>query len=245
MIDTTEMATAFMEILEKNGTEDRAVQEKRYLKSPMMFHGVTLPFINRTAKEFYKSNKDISVHVLWGLVEKLWNAGYHDTRSLAIELLCLYVKLLQPEHMPQVESLLRQSCTWDHVDEISARLSGSLVDRFPELKATLERWSGDNSFWMRRASMLSLLIPLREGRGDLEFFFRLAEPMLHEKEFFIRKAIGWILRDTARKRPEPVIRFLEQHLNEMSGLTFREALKHLPQSDQCRLKDLRETGARV
>ena len=229
----------FMQTLAEAGTPERAVQEKRYLKSPMLFHGVTLPFINREAKAFYKANKDLETADLWAIVDGLWTTGYHDTRSLAIELLTLFSKRLVLGDVPRMEAMLRQSCTWDHVDEISARLGGALVDRYPEFKATLVAWSTDDYFWVRRASMLSQLVPLREGRGDLELFFRFAAAMIGEKEFFIRKAIGWILRDTARKRPEPVIAFVEKHVHEMAGLTFREALKHLSDAEQTRLKTLR------
>ena len=94
--------------------------------------------------------------------------------------------------------------------------------------AALDRWSVDEDFWLRRTSLLALLPGLRRGEGDFERFGRYADGMLEEKEFFIRKAIGWVLRDTGRKRPELVADWLAPRVGRMAGLTLREAVKHLP-----------------
>jgi 3-methyladenine DNA glycosylase AlkD len=76
--------------------------------------------------------------------------------------------------------------------------------------------------------LLSLLIPLRRGTGDWERFVRLAEPMLAEREFFIRKALGWVLRETGKRRPELVAEWLRPRAARVSRLTLREAIKPLP-----------------
>ena len=81
---------------------------------------------------------------------------------------------------------------------------------------------------MRRTALLAQLDELRAGRGDFDLFARLAVPMLGEREFFIRKAIGWVLRDTSRKRPALTFAFLQAHRDAMSGLTLREGARRLP-----------------
>ena len=91
----------------------------------------------------------------------------------------------------------------------------------------LERWAVDEDFWNRRSALLAHLRPLREGRGDFDRFARCADSMLEEKEFFIRKAIGWVLRDTARKRPEMVYEWIQPRVHRASGVTMREVMKHL------------------
>jgi len=107
-------------------------------------------------------------------------------------------------------------------------VSGGLVERFPELAATLDRWAADGDFWVRRAALLSLLVPLRRGAGDWDHFVRLAEPMLAEREFFIRKALGWVLRETGKRRPELVEQWLRPRAARVSRVTLREAIKPLP-----------------
>ena len=99
--------------------------------------------------------------------------------------------------------------------------------RYPSAVRTVRRWAKDRDFWVRRTALLSLLLPLRRGEGDFELFTELAVPMLGEKEFFIRKAIGWVLRDVSKKRPELAFGFLHEHINEVSGLTIREGSKYL------------------
>ena len=103
----------------------------------------------------------------------------------------------------------------------------------------LLRWSIDPDFWIRRASMLSLLPALRAGGGDFDLFASFASRMVSEKEFFIRKAIGWVLRDVSKKRPQLAYDFLDLHLNEVSGLTFREGSKYLPSEMRDELRSRR------
>jgi 3-methyladenine DNA glycosylase AlkD len=91
----------------------------------------------------------------------------------------------------------------------------------------LDRWAGDPDFWIRRSALLALLVPLRRGGGDFPRFSRYAETMLEEKEFFIRKAIGWVLRDTGRKRPDLVYAWLLPRAGRTSGVTLTEAVKPL------------------
>jgi 3-methyladenine DNA glycosylase AlkD len=113
------------------------------------------------------------------------------------------------------------------VDSLSCDVAGGLIGKFPQLAPELDRWAADDNFWVRRAALLSLLLPLRRGAGDWDHFVRLAEPMLGEREFFIRKALGWVLRETAKKRPELVQEWLRPRVTSMSRLTLREAAKPL------------------
>jgi 3-methyladenine DNA glycosylase AlkD len=108
-------------------------------------------------------------------------------------------------------------------------VAGDLAARFPdELAGTLDRWSADPDFWLRRSALLALLGPLRRGGGDFERFARYADGMLAEKEFFIRKAIGWVLRETGKRRPELIAGWLGPRVHRASGVTVREAVRHLP-----------------
>jgi len=91
----------------------------------------------------------------------------------------------------------------------------------------LDRWATDENFWVRRAALLALLRPLRRGEGDFDRFARYADMMLAEREFFIRKAIGWVLREVSKKRPALLRELVASHGAQMSGLTRREATKYL------------------
>ena len=114
---------------------------------------------------------------------------------------------------------------------------GTLCEKYPDKMTTvLKEWIKDDNFWVRRAAILAQLIPLREGRGNLDLFEQLTVPLMGEKEFFIRKAIGWVLRDTSKRRPQLVFDFVQKYGSQMSGLTYKEATRRLPESMQQELK---------
>jgi 3-methyladenine DNA glycosylase AlkD len=217
------------------GTSERARKEKAYLKSELAHLGVTVPEIRALAREAKREAK-LDHDGLVALVTALWAREIHELRALAVMFLDAHPKLLGPGDVPLLERFLRESKTWALVDELAVHVVGGLVARAPdELASVLDRWASDGDFWIRRASMLALLRPLREGGGDFARFGRYADRMLEEKEFFIRKAIGWVLRETSKRRPELVIEWLEPRAARASGITLREAMKYLPEDARARI----------
>lgn len=209
------------------GTPERAVQERAYLKSDLEHYGTTVPEGRRIAKAFAKQHRDLGHDELCTLAAILWAVPVHERRRLAVELLGMFVDRLGPADAPMLERLLRESETWALVDEIAPHVVGPLVVRHLELGEVLDRWAVDDDFWLRRAAMLALLIPLRDGGGDFDRFARYADAQLEDTEFFIRKAIGWILRDTSKRRPDLVFAWILPRAGRASGVTIREAVKYL------------------
>jgi 3-methyladenine DNA glycosylase AlkD len=153
----------------------------------------------------------------------------------SVVLLDLHPRLLSPADLPLIERLLRESLTWALVDALATDVVGGIVKRaLAEVTPVLDGWSTDPDFWIRRASLLGELQGLRAG-ADLAPFLRRADAMLDEKEFFIRKAIGWVLREVGKRRPDEVIAWLAPRTHRASGVTMREAVKYLPAADRERL----------
>ena len=213
-------------------TPERAVQERAYLKSTIEHYGVSVPEGRSVARAFVKAHGDIGHDDVCALAVALWDGPVHERRRLAVELLERWVDRLGPDDLPLLERFLREASTWALVDEIAPSVVGPLVTHHPELGATLDRWARDPDFWIRRAALLTLLLPLREGGGDFERFTRYADALLDDPEFFIRKAIGWILRDTAKRRPDLVFDWLLPRAHRASGVTIREAVKPLTQQQR-------------
>jgi 3-methyladenine DNA glycosylase AlkD len=226
------MVTEIDDDLRSRGTPERAVQEKRYLKSALDHYGTTMPAIQTVAKAFYRQHPEIDHDDLVALVHALWATPVHERRMIVVELLDLYADRLQRGDMVLLERLLRESQTWALVDGLSASVVGGLVERYPRVATTLDRWAKDDDFWIRRSAMLALLGPLRRGEGDFDRFTRYADAMLEEKEFFIRKAIGWVLRETAKKRPAMVYAWVLPRAKRASGVTLREAVKPLSEKQR-------------
>lgn len=216
-------------LLREQANPVRAVSEQAYLKSELDFLGVSVPLIRATTRSWAKAHL-LDHDALLELVTSLWATSLHDLHAAAIELLIRHKGLLVAADIALLEHLIGHSLTWAYVDTLSTDVAADLVVRYPELNATLDRWSTDEDFWIRRASMLSLLPLMRRGGGDFERFTRYADAMLEEREFFIRKAIGWILRDTSKQRPALVADWLLPRAHRASGVTVREAVKYLEPS---------------
>jgi 3-methyladenine DNA glycosylase AlkD len=217
------------------GTAQRAASEKAYLKSDLEFTGTPVPAIRATVRAWCRARQDLTHAELIAVSEALWARPVHECRMAAVELLDASHGLLRPADAALIEGMLRTARTWALVDGLASNVMGGLAERHPELTAELDRWAGDEDFWLRRSAMLALLVPLRRGEGDFARFGRYADQMLEEKEFFIRKAIGWVLRDTAKRRPEMVAAWLEPRAARASGVTMREAVKPLPPQVAARL----------
>ena len=160
------------------------------------------------AKTTARRHRDLTHAQLVELVGELWAQPVHECRMACVELLSAYGDRLDRTDAPLLEGFLRESRRWALVDGLAISVVGPLVERCPQLNRVLDRWATDGDFWLRRSALLALLVPLREGRGDFEQFGRYADSMLEEREFFVRKAIGWVLRDTGRKRPDLVFEWL-------------------------------------
>ena len=214
--------------LSRQGTAERATQEKRYLKSELEFLGVTVPSIRREALAFVRAQPELDRRDLRALAEAAWASRVHELRSVAIGILERRSDALTTADAAWLFRLVESSDTWAHVDWLSTKVIGVLTARQRALDVKLDRWARHESFWVRRAALLSFHDAFRAGEGDFEHFARLAVPMLGEPEFFIRKAIGWVLRAASLVRPELVVAFVSRHGAALSGLTFREATRRLP-----------------
>ncbi len=220
----------FRKKLDHNSNPERAAKEKSYLKSPHKFFGVTVPFIAKMAKDFKKTNGNIDKGFVFELAERLWNSAYHQEKTLAIKLLGEYSEQLDYESMPMLEHMLSTSAGWDHIDGIANHLVDAVLRKDLRTYEYLKEWSKSENFWMRRAALISQVLLFREGKGDRKLFFSLAERMIEEKEFFIRKAIGWTLREMSKAEPDEVFDFLMKVKDRASGLTLREGAKRLPEN---------------
>ena len=125
------------------------------------------------------------------------------------------------------------------MDFIACNVAGGIALRDGSAWPPIDAWASDGDFWVRRSALLALLPPIRSGRPDLARFTRYAEPMLADREFFIRKAIGWVLREISRRDPVWVARWTDRHSSLMSGVTFREAVRRLPAEEAERLRQSR------
>ena len=239
--EVTHLAQEIEDALRAVGTPDRAAQEKRYLKSDLEFLGASVWEIRRVVKAVLEGHP-LEHEDLVALVRELWQGPMHERRMAAVVALELRESELGVADMPLIEELSRDSRTWALVDGLAGDVAGSITQRDPTgAGPILDRWAADPDFWLRRAALLAELKPLRSG-ASFDRFARHADAMLEEREFFIRKAIGWVLRETGKRRAPEVIAGLAPRTGRASGVTMREAVRYLPAPEAERLMAASKAG---
>jgi 3-methyladenine DNA glycosylase AlkD len=209
------------------GVPSRAASERAYMKSTLRFHGIAAAPLRAECAAFCKTH-ELDARSLRAAVDELFETDWFDLRSVGVALLERKHGLLDANDAPWLLGLVRVSACWAHVDYLATKVVDPLVAAHPKLLQRVRVWAKDRDFWVRRTALLAQLRALRRGGGDFELFADIAAPMLEEKEFFIRKAIGWVLREVSKKRPALVRDFLREHGSRASGLTWREGSKYLP-----------------
>lgn len=156
---------------------------------------------------------------------QLWTFDEREFQYAACDLLAKHVRLLSAGGIDLAHRLIVTKPWWDTVDSLAAHCVGPLVARFPRLAVVVDTWAEGGGTWERRTALLHQL--RYGGRTDEERLFRYCLLLAQEREFFIRKAIGWALRQYSRVAPAAVVDFVATNREVLSPLSQREALEWL------------------
>ena len=200
-----------------------------YMKSDMPYLGVSAVPLRRVCKDTFAAIGYTSTRHWQRDVLSLWRgACYREERYAAIALTGVRVAeaFHTVEALDMYEEMVVSGAWWDCVDGIATKRLWMILRAEPaRMKRILLQWSRDDNFWKRRCAILSQ-IKAKEGT-DLRFLYACIEPSLGSREFFLRKAIGWALREYAWTDPREVRRYVKQNQERLSGLSRREALKNI------------------
>ena len=206
----------------------RAPQMQAYMKSAMPYLGVAVPRVRVIVRAVAKSRPPDTTGDLADTALTLWReAEYREERYAATALTGVSAarRLQTTALLPVYREMITSGAWWDHVDEVSHRV-GALLVAFPdEVAPVVAGWAHDDDRWLRRSSVICQ-VGLK-GTTDTRL---LTGPMianLDDRDFFLRKAIGWALREYAKTDPDWVRAFVAEHGDRLSPLSRREALKHL------------------
>jgi len=205
----------------------KAEPMKAYLLDQFEFLGLPAPVRRKAVKDIGKVQWQ-SADDLLAAAELLWQKPQREYRYTAVDLLRKHSALLNVNDLPALQALLLRDPWWETVDGLSAVIADVMhaaVQQKPNAAVAMDVWLKHPSHWVRRSAMLHQLGWRLDT--DTTRLFGYATQLADEKEFFIRKAIGWALRDYARWNPQAVTDFLVQQRTTLSGLTVREAAKHL------------------
>jgi 3-methyladenine DNA glycosylase AlkD len=224
----TELARRIRAHLTSIADPARAPGMQAYMKSAMPYLGVSSVPLRKACKELFAGLAFGSSGEWQGEVLAIWRgARFREERYAAIELSGIRAArgLQRIEALGMYQEMIVTGAWWDYVDAIASQRLLLVLQAEPEaMKHTMREWAVGDDMWQRRSAILCQLNA--KAATDLPFLYDCIAPSIASKEFFLRKAIGWALRQHARTDPTEVARYVREH-PELSPLSKREALKHI------------------
>jgi 3-methyladenine DNA glycosylase AlkD len=195
------------------------------MRHQFRFFGVNKTKRDAIQKLLFKAHPIKTREELHAITTELWRLETREYLYTAMDLLQRHKKLWHHDTLELFKHCMLTAPWWDTLDDLAANCVGPLVTQFSELVEVMDQWIINKHMWLRRAA---LLYQLRyKTNTDAEKLFAYCRATMHEKEFFIRKAIGWVLREYAKTNPKAVVAFVKAHETTLSSLSKREALKHI------------------
>lgn len=202
-----------------------AFDQAAYMKNKFVYYGIPKPQRARLQKECFKSYPITSESELVSIIDYLWTLEQREFQYAAMDLSQKYHKLWTPDMFELFEKLIRTKSWWDTVDTIASNIIGKLLFNNPNLQSRMDAWIADPDFWVRRTALIYQLRYKSETNHEKLFLY--CAKTMHEKEFFIRKAIGWALREYSKTSPGKAQEFIETNKSSLSGLSIKEGSKYL------------------
>ncbi len=222
----TAIADTISTLLSEQADLERSEKMAAYMKTTMPFYGVQAGPRTEIMRPLWPQIQVASHQDYEALILTLWNRPHREEKYIAVRIARRFRKFIDFQSLPLYERLIREGAWWDFVDETASHLVGGVLAKNPEKTwPVLDAWINDPDMWIRRTALLAQL--RRKEQTDQETLFRYCLACADEKEFFIRKAIGWALREYADTNPTAVRDFLDFAGHRFSPLTIREASKRL------------------
>lgn len=225
-----ELVAAIRDALATAANPERAAQQQAYLKSTMPCHGVGNPTVRMIVRNACERRPELTRDEWIAAIRSLWVAATHrEERLAAIELADAKRRWAGGDLMDLYESMAVTGAWWDLVDPLASHLVAEVLRREPEQASRIRAWAQADDLWLRR---VAICCQLRFGtETDTDLLAEVIVANLFDTKFgtgfFIRKAIGWALREYAQVDPSWVRSFVDEHSNRLATLSRREALKHL------------------
>lgn len=195
---------------------------EKYMKNKFQFLGIKSPERKLLLKDFIAGNGFPTDETLDTIVRNLWQQPARELHYVGMQLAARKQFLIDKDRIILIEWMLTHASWWDTVDYIASSVVGVWFKFHPEeIEPITTKWMSSGNFWLQRTCLLFQL-KYREAT-DLNLLYGFIEQLAPEKEFFLRKAIGWALRELSKTNTEAVKLFVDSH--DLSQLSRREALK--------------------
>ena len=212
----SELEAAFLE----NASAEVAIGQAQYMKNLFPFLGIQKPLRAELQRSIFKNHPIQNEDELLTIMDHLWTKDEREYHYAACDLGEKYLKLCSQKALKTFETMIRTKSWWDTVDKIASNLFGLVLFKYPQ---PLDHWVQDSCLWIRRTT---LIYQLRyKEKTNTNKLFEYCKKLMHEKEFFIQKAIGWALREYSKTNPQDVKAFIMENKPKLSPLSFREGIR--------------------
>ena len=213
---------ALENIYRENANPENAFFMKKYMKDKFEFLGIKSPERRIVTRNFFTTHYRPDKHDLEYVVKELWGYKEREFQYFAIELVEKFIKKFEPDDIELLEFMIVNKSWWDTVDLVAANLVGKLLSNFPGLIEQInKKWILSENMWLNRTALLFQL--KYKNNMDAKLLKQNILKCRDSKEFFIRKAIGWVLREYSKTNPVWVLEFVNS--TTLSPLSKKEALK--------------------
>ena len=204
----------------------RAAPMAAYMRRRCVFLGVATPQRRAaTRAPIAAARAPHEADLALAVAAALWQEPWRECHYAGVDLLAACAGALRPAALPALRTLIVTHSWWDTIDGLAKHVVGAIVLRHRGAATTMDRWAVAPNPWLRRTAILHQLGFKEATDGDRLFRHCLANA--RDPDFFLRKGIGWALRQYAYVEPERVAAFLDAHADALSPLSRREAAKHL------------------
>lgn len=211
--------------LRENSIEENIIPMEKYMKNNFKFLGIKSVERRELSKDFLRKEKDI---INWEEVFYLWELEEREFQYIALDYLKARKKLLKIDDLENLLKLAKKKPWWDTID-LLAPLVGEAIFDFKDKNKLMLDLSKDENMWLRRIAILHQL-KFKEDT-DEKLLEEIIKNNFGSKEFFINKAIGWILREYSKTNNIWVRNFLDEYKSVLSPLSIREGSKILKKNN--------------
>lgn len=204
---------------------EKAPEMAAYMKMQFIFLGCTAGDRRTASKPLISAAKQMDPGELLGLAARLWAEPEREFHYVGIDVVRAGAKNLRQQDLGQIRSFIEATPWWDTVDSLAIHTVGTMVANTPSLVESMDEWIESTNIWIVRSALLHQL--MYKERTDTNRLFSYCIMHMESTEFFVRKAIGWALRQHARTNPDAVRSFVTTNEDSLSGLSKREALKNI------------------
>jgi 3-methyladenine DNA glycosylase AlkD len=222
-VSTDELLAAVIASYRGAADAEVAAAQRAYMRDQFPYLGIPTPERRKLTRDVVKGTARPGTDDCADLALRCWELPEREFRYFAIDYLVANVKYCDSTLLPTLRTLITTDSWWDTIDPLATRVVGPLVAADPGLVATMDAWVRDENMWIARTAILHQLH--YKAATNEKRLFEYCSLQAGHKDFFIRKAIGWALREYAYTAPDAVRAFLKKQ--ELSPLSVREASKHL------------------